>query len=234
VATSGDFHLAIDTTMIPAMRRSRSGPLAQGVLAFVAVVLAHHAMYIVSGESTPASATSVPNADGYWQSIELVVAVAAAGLITTASRQLWRLRRQARRVRLGSDIVPESELRYLLRLFLRAWLRVTALATVLFVLQENIERWIFGAPLPGLNALAPPDCQLAFLLIVAGAAAVALVASLVRWRTLVLRARLRACSSGRPRASSVGSLRQPLDRRPVVRLLAAGLGMRAPPMGSAA
>jgi hypothetical protein len=219
--------------MIPPMRRSLGGWLAQALLALVAVVLAHQAMYIVSGEGAATPATGVRSADGYWQSIELMVAVAAAWLIATASRQLLRLRRQARQMRLGGDIVPESELRYLLRLFIRAWPRVAALTAVLFVLQENIERWIIGAPLPGLDALAPPDCQLAFLLIVAAAAAVALVASLVRWRTLVLRARLRGCSSDRPRGSSVRSLRQPLDRRPVARLLAAGLGMRAPPMGSA-
>lgn len=222
--------------MIPAMRRSFRGWLAQAVLALVALVLSHHAMYVVSGESTAGPGTGAPNADGYWRSIELVVAVAAAGLIATASRQLLRLRRQTRqtrRVRLGGDIVPESELRCLLRLFLAAWLLVTALTTVLFVLQENIERGIIGAPLPGLNVLVPPDCQLAFLLIVAAAAAVALVASLVRWRTLVLGARLQAASLDRPRTSSVRPMRQPLDRRPVVRLLAAGLGMRAPPVGSA-
>jgi hypothetical protein len=219
--------------MIPAMRRSFRGWLAQAVLVLVALVLSHQAMYVVSGESTAGSGTGAPNADGYWRSIDFVVAVAAAGLIATASRQLLRLRRQARRVRLGGDIVPESELRCLLRLFLAAWLRVTALTTVLFVLQENIERGIIGAPLPGLNALVPPDCRLALLLIVAAAAAVALVASLVRWRTLVLGARLRAASSDRPRASSVRPIRQPVDRRPVVRLLAAGLGMRAPPVGSA-
>jgi hypothetical protein len=218
--------------MIPAMRRSHSGPLAQAVLALIALALAHHAMYIVSGESGTASATGTPSADGYWRSIELVVAVAAAGLIATAAQQLWRLRRQAQRVRLGSDIVPESELSYLFRLFLPAWLRVTALTTALFVVQENIERSIIGAPLPGLYALAPADCQFAFLFIVGAAATVALVASLVRWRTLVLGARLRAASSGRRRTGSVRPLRQPLDHRPVVQLLAAGLGMRAPPVGS--
>jgi hypothetical protein len=220
--------------MIVAMRRYLNGPLTQGVLALVAVVLAHHAIYLASGESRAGSTMAAPDGDSYWQSVELVVAFAAAGLVATASRQLLRLRRQARRLRLGGIIVPESDVLHLVRLFLPTWLRLTALTALLFLVQENVERWVVGAPIPGLNALAPPDFEFAWLMILAASAAVALVASLVRWRTLVLGARLRAASSGRPRATSIRAARRPFDRHPVARVLAAGIGMRAPPLGSAA
>ena len=148
--------------MIAAMRRSFSGPLAQGVLALVALVLAHHVIDLASGESRTASTAGTPDGDRYWQSIEIVVAFAAAGLVATASRQLLRLRRQAQRIRLGGIVVPESDVLHLVRLFLPTWLRLTALTTLLFLVQENVERWVVGAPLPGLNALAPSDFQLVF------------------------------------------------------------------------
>jgi hypothetical protein len=216
------------------MRRIVSSSLNVGVLALVALVLAHHVILLLADGGAFFSGAGARSGDGYWSSVGLMVAAAAIGLTATGTRQLLRLHRQASRIRVGDVVVPESGARYLVRLFLPQWARLTILTSLLFVAQENLEHFTVGAPLPGFGVLTPPDFQFAWLVVVVVAASVALVASLVRWRTLVLAARLRATFSHQPKATSVRSIPRTSDWRTVGPLLARGLGRRAPPMVAAA
>ena len=126
----------------------------------------------------------------------------------------------------------EPALGRLARLTLLEWPVVAATTTVLYVLQENLERLRVGAPAPGIAALWDPSSS-AIVVIAAVGLVVAFVGALFAWKRAVLVARIRA-GSGLRYARPVEARRpaERADQRPAS-VLGRSAALRAPPAPAA-
>ena len=157
----------------------------------------------------------------FWRLAGLLLAAGAVRLIWLA-RLVRRLGRtdQDRRPRVAAYV----------RALLPLWARVFAIAILLFVVQENYERWSIGQSLPGLavlesSALVGP--VQVFLLV---SLAVAAAGALFTWGIAALEALVEAGRTRHPRSEESHRPRRPTGI--LVRassLLGRNLAGRAPP-----
>lgn len=165
-----------------------------GLLALVAVWLAHDAVFVVEHGIGAGLARAMRDGghDAYWPAFSIVAIVAATVLGLRAVVRLGRLRDTARPGRgtrsIGgrSDDAAPSYGRQLVRL----WLPLYALVAVAFAIQENVEHLAGHGHLIGAGALVGPEYPLAIPVIGLVSLVAAAIGSLVRWRIAVLEARL--------------------------------------------
>lgn len=195
----------------------------------VALVVAHNLIFLLAYGSAADEALARTGHGEEWQTAVEVVLGAGASLLAVA---IWRLRALgivARR--LGADRAGPVPLAAGFGHALGSlWLRVTAAATVMFVVQENIEHLGAGHGLPGIEVLASSEYPTAALVIAAVALVVAFVGALVRWRRAELIARIAAAIRGLRRPITRSIRRPALDaHRWPGSILGRRLAVRAPP-----
>jgi hypothetical protein len=154
------------------------------LLSLAAFVLGHDLLFLLASGPNFRVAMQQSGHGAVWDTTVMTVVGAAAVLAGLAMRRLVALSQAARG--LGR---PAGALRrrraHLLGQVLRLWAVILAIALVLLVVNENLERASIGLPLPGLGVLLP-----AMPIFAAVALAVAIVAALYGWRRDVLIARL--------------------------------------------
>jgi hypothetical protein len=215
-----------------AVRRSVSRParverIGWFVLAALACLGAHETTYqlLYPGRAYRAAMTLTGH-DGYWLGLTIGLLVATVGLVAVAAVQLHRLHREASSTPALAADEAAGPAGYL-RLVGGTWLRLAALAVLMFTSQENLEALGAGMPVRGLDVILGHGF-LPLLMIAATTALMALVIALVRWRRRVLVGR-------RATAAPTWSRDAARRRRPATvlpapaRLLAGAWVSRAPP-----
>lgn len=162
-----------------------------GVASVAALVLAHHAVYLVSHPVGPIGALErEPHIDA-WSGWSAVVAAAGLTMLILAIvrlREVARPRGGARkeRPRLAAHVVLYAQ---------RTagwWLRLLIGVTALYVAWEQVEALRAGLPAPGLAALLSGSHGAALPLIAVATFVTAAVISLADWCRCALLERLRA------------------------------------------
>ena len=199
------------------------------VLALAVLLIGHNLTFLLTYGPQYGMALHRTGHDGRWdEAVQAVLAGTGLLAAATAGRLAylyWLVRR------LGpSDAVGYVSARTFLAIFLPLWVRLFAISTLLFVIQENYERWNVGLDLPGVGvldssaALGPvPVFALVSLLVAA-------VAALFRWGIATLEARIsakRTCVW--PRVTRELRPIAPGRSRPAISVLGRNLAGRAPP-----
>lgn len=201
-----------------------------GALVLASLALSHHLVYFLAYGEGPAYARAMTAAghDRYWASFLLVVGGSSVALVAVSVHQLRRLARlaEARRVGGATFQVCDGSLGVLFEMILLIWLRVAAVTSVAYLLQENLETLTAGVAVPGFSVVTG-EHAVAIPVITLVSLALATVRAIAHWRRDLLLARLRSIV---PRYRSDARLRRALDRE---RRLRHDLGSihreRAPP-----
>jgi hypothetical protein len=168
--------------------------LRTGILAIVALLVAHDAIFLAQYGAGPdfARAMAEGGHDGYWLPFT-VTAILGGGLLLlralTTIRVLDLRASTLERVELPAPSYA-SEL-------LGIWRGLFPLVAVLFAIQENVEHLAEHGHILGLGALAGPEYPLALPVIAMVAFALAALGALIRWRIAGLRARIATASAKR-------------------------------------
>jgi len=201
---------------------------AAALLALASMVVGHNLTFLIAfGPDYTSKLASMGDGKG-WDDTVTVILAAAALLAITACLRLAFLIRQVRTTspyrRLG--LSGSAYLRTLAPL----WLKLFAVSLVLFVFQENEERWAIGLAMPGLSVLGsvgPISPILVFALV---SLAFAAVVALFRVGTKCLEAIIAAArnrswspSSTLPRPKTAAREAAPAS------ILGRNLAGRAPP-----
>jgi hypothetical protein len=174
----------------------------------VALVIAHSVVFLLAYGSGYDEALAHSGHDGAWGTAVAVVLAASIGLLGLGTWRLHRLGVVARGLAARKrDLRPGSG--GFARRLARLWLCLTGSTTVLFVLQENLERLHVGQALPAFGVLGSAEYPYAALVIAAITLAVAFVVVLFRWRRDVLVARITAAGARWQEASRTARPRTP-------------------------
>lgn len=216
------------------MRSSPSlGLVATLGLALASLVVGHELTYVLAHGLGAGydQAMAAGGHDAYWTSFLLTTGGVLLTLAVAAAIQLRRLGRLVRQARVNSLVVADQAPRCFVDLLARTWPRVALLAVGLFLLQENVELWAAGQPMPFLDVMAG-EHAMALPVLAAVSLLAAVVGALVGWRRLVLRSRI-AVTRTWTRSAVV---RRPALRssRPLARVTVSSHGLRAPPVTVAA
>jgi hypothetical protein len=199
------------------------------VLALAVLVVGHNLTFLLTYGPQYGMALHRTGHDGRWD--EAVQAVlAGTGLLASATAGRlaylhWLFRRLGPSAAVGSVSV-----RGFLAMLLSLWVRLFAISILLFVLQENYERWSIGLDLPGLGVLDSSGSLGPVPVFALVSLLVAAVAALFRWGIATLEARIaakRTCVWPRV-ARELGPI-SPGRSRPVISVLGRNLAGRAPP-----
>ena len=173
------------------MTRRISG-LAFTVLLSLAVLVVGHNLFFLLALGPNFGAALARTEDGRsWDAVVrdvLALATLMAALAASRVAYLYRLLRRLEPAGGASRLSVRAYTGAVVSL----WLRLGALSTVLFVVQENYERWNVGLSLPGLAVLGlfGPLGPVPVLLVVSFA--FSSVAALFRWGIETLEARIAA------------------------------------------
>ena len=167
-----------------------------GILAIVALLVAHDSIFLAEYGNGPsfARAMSEGGHDGYWLPFTVGAILAGGLLLLRALTTVSRLRAQASRVGWLEELPAPSYSSELLGI----WRVLFPLVTVLFTLQENLEGFAVDGHLVGLEALAGRDSALALVVIALVTLGLAALGAVLRWRIAVLRRRLASARTARP------------------------------------
>ena len=210
------------------MPRRLPGFALTGVLALVVLVVAHDLVFLLMYGPAYGFALARTGHDGRWDLAVRVVLGGGLALAAAASLRLGFLYGLVRVASSGSH--GGLPVRTYVRTVLSLWIRLFLIATPLFVVQENIERWSAGVDLPGVGVLASPGYLGPIPVFLLVSLAVALVAALFRWGIETLEARARATRHLRPMPSTFRPPRFRVDSElPVASILGRNLAGRAPP-----
>jgi len=127
--------------------------LQAAVLALAVMVVGHNLTFLIAfGSDYSAKLASMGDGQGWDDTVGFIL-FAAVVLAIAAS---WRLAFLVRQVLAAypAQRVGLSVSSYL-RMLAPIWLKLFAISLVLFVLQENEERWAIGLAAPGLAVLSP-------------------------------------------------------------------------------
>ena len=211
------------------MSRVRAN-LAFLAASLVALVVAHNLDYLVTyGEDAPQALLRSGHGPE-WSTAVAVVLGGAVCFVVLMARRFRGLRALASQLD-ATGTEPALDVDALRRTLAGHWLRITALTTVLFVVQENIEHLATGNTLPGLAVLGWVGDPHALIVIATVALAVSFTVVLYRFRRDVL---IRRIESALRRLYHYAERLEPptfvdIDRRPesIVGRRRAG---RAPPI----
>jgi hypothetical protein len=186
-------------------RARRAGRLRLGVLALVALLSAHTAIYAAAyglGDRF-AQAMSSAGHDGWWVPASVIVLGAGFIVLLHILGLLTRLEAVARTAR-AMDAGPHPRGADHSRFGPEVgaiWRRLFPVVTVLFAVQENLEHLVAHGHLLGLGALGGPESPLALPVLALVTLALSSLGALVRWRIATLRALVaiaRRLRPGRP------------------------------------
>ena len=136
------------TPIIPPAVRNR---LAFWALAGLALFVAHDAVFLAQiGPGQALVAALRMAGHGYWTAASLLL----ISLFVVAGVSTWLRVRHLRR-RVSSLGAAPSRDRAFRRRFLSAWVRLAAIVTVAFAIQENVEHLIAHGHAPIAGVLAP-------------------------------------------------------------------------------
>lgn len=212
------------------MRAHVLGLSLTAVLSLAALVIAHNLVFLLTYGSDYGVALVRTGHDGRWsETVRVVLALVGLLLAAGAARLIWLARLVRRLGRTDYDRRPRVGA--YVRALLPLWARVFAIAMLLYLVQENYERWSIGQSLPGLavldsSALVGP--VQVFLLV---SLAVAATGALFSWGIAALEALVEASRTRHPRSEESYRPRRPTDI--LVRassLLGRNLAGRAPPL----
>jgi hypothetical protein len=193
----------------------------------VCAVAAHQATYLLGfGAEGYGEAVGAGGHDGYWAPLVVLVLLAGAGLAAVTIRELRRLTASA--AHLQASWHPGRELRSFAWGTGALWLRLVLATTIVYVIQENIERVLVGQTPSGIDALTVHGL-LPVLVILVTSLTVAIVAALARWHCEALLARL-ARRTQDTRRRRPQSLRPAMTTRLPRHSTPAARGSRAPPV----
>lgn len=199
------------------------------VMSAVALVLAHNLVFLAGYGPAYGEALGRTGHGATWSSAVLIVLGLGVMLLVAAA---WRLRTLGVLARAAArEAILPSDRRGFVGHLVRLWPRLTLLTLALFVLQENVEHYNIGEPLPGLGVLLSSEYPNALLIFGVVALVVAIVGALFRWRRDVLLARM-AAARPRWRRASGRSVRPSLAWVDGLAgsLLGRRLAVRAPPV----
>jgi hypothetical protein len=174
-------------------------------MTLVALVVAHNLVFLLAYGSGYEEALAHSGHDGTWGTAVAVVLAAAIGLLGLGAWRLYRLGVIARALGATEGGLRPRPSGFVQRL-VGLWVRLATATTLLFVVQENLERQHVGEGLPGLSVLGSAEYPDAALVIAVITLAVAFVVGLFRWRRDVLVARIGA---GRERWHPAARTAQP-------------------------
>ena len=199
------------------------------VLALAVLVVGHNLVFLLTYGPQYSVALARTGHDGRWNDTVRDV-LAASGLLAAAST--LRLAYLSRQVRLIGPVsrVSRPTFRVYFSALLPLWGQVLAVSLLLFVFQENLERWSAGLTLPGLDVLGTTDLIGPVPVFVLVSLVVAAVSALFRLGIITLEARIAARRARLRPAASTPPRRLPTDpRRPATSILGRNLAGRAPP-----
>ncbi len=163
----------------------------------VSLLVAHDAIFLVqAGPGEDLAATLRTAGHGYWALASLALAVTA---IVAATWTWLRIRRLQRRARTLGAAAAATHPRLVRRVGV-AWLRLAAVVSIGFLVQENVEHVIAHGHAPGFGALIGPEYPLAIPVIAVISAIAAIVAALVGSRREALVVAIEAALRQMPRA----------------------------------
>jgi hypothetical protein len=211
------------------MSRRFSGLALTALLSWAVLVVGHNLFFLIADGPNFGAALARTGDGGIWdETVRATLAIAAlTGLAATARLAYlgWLLRR------LGGECAPgRLSARAYARDLFALWVRLATASTMLFVLQENFERWNAGLSLPGLAVLGSfgPIGPVPVLLIVS--LVFSAVAALFRWGIETLEARIAAIRVGvLPHARPSRQVCPDDPQWPATSILGRHLAGRAPP-----
>ena len=204
-------------------------------LQLVALVLAHDLTFLARYGSRFGEALVHSGHGETWSAAvatSIFLALVLAGLAAARLARLGLLlrRRDARSSPIAAPEPRSGSPRDLATRWLVTGFPMAGLTAGLLTLQENLERAAIGGSPAGARILLTPEYAGGLWIALAVGFAVALVATLFRWRIAVLLGRLRAGRPGLPRTASAPSPRTGLVRlAPRGSLLGRRSALRAPP-----
>jgi hypothetical protein len=164
-----------------------AGRFRLGVLAVVALLSAHTAIYVAQYGTGDRFAQAMANNghDGWWIPASLVVLGLGFLLLILTLGGVAHLEIRARASRIGggagqAPFAPEIR---------SIWRRLLPLVTILFLAQENLEYLVAHGRLLGLDPLIS-DSGMALPMLALISLGLSVLGALVRWRVAVLRARI--------------------------------------------
>jgi hypothetical protein len=195
----------------------------------VALVVSHNLVFLIAYGAGYDEALAHSGHAGAWGTAVAVTLAAAIALFGLGSWRLYRLGVVARALSAGEGGFRPGRAGFV-RQLVGLWLGVAAVTTVLFVVQENLERRQIGEALPGLSVLGSAAYPHAAFVITAVALAISFVVALFRWRRDVLVARIRSAATPRFGSPSTSQPRHIgwVERRHASIVVHQGSG-RAPP-----
>lgn len=211
------------------MSRRVPGLLLTAMLALAVLVVGHNLVFLLTYGSDTGVALARTGHGRRWDETVRAVLVAEGLLATVAALRLAYLYRLV--LRLGPGVATGGlSVRAYIRALLPLWLGLFATSTLLFVLQENFERWSAGLSLPGFEVLVSADSVGPIPVFLLVSFFVAAVAALFRWGVAILEARIAASwPPVRPLASSPQRRLRTDPKRPATSILGRNLAGRAPP-----
>jgi hypothetical protein len=200
---------------------------AAAVLALAVMVVGHNLTFLIAYGSDYASKLASMGDGKNWDDTVAVVLVTAAVLPVIAGLRIASLLRQVQNTHPVQRVVPSA--RAYLRTLAPVWLKLFAISLVLFVLQENEERWAIGLAMPGLSVLGVIGSVSPILVFALVSLAFAAVVALFRLSVSCLEAIIAAA---RRQSWSESPLRRPTvwgrEYRPAS-IIGRNLAGRAPP-----
>jgi hypothetical protein len=201
-AVTGDLVVPSPEMALPtAPARARlAGRLRLGVLALVALLAGHTAIYAVQygTDARFAQAMSASGHDGWWGPASLLVLAIGFALLVRAVGGLAHLELRARVTSPIHSASRDGRAHYWSEVG-SIWRRLTPLVAGLFLVQENLELFVAHGKLLGLDPLGGPGYPLALPILGALTLGLSLLGALVRWRVAVLRARTTPMAVSEPR-----------------------------------
>ena len=199
------------------------------VLALAVLVVGHNLVFLLTYGSDSGVALARTGHGIRWDETMRLVLGAEGLLATAATLRLAYLYRRVRRLSPGL-VTGGLSVRGYVRALLPLWIGLFATSTMLFILQENFERWSAGVNLPGFGVLGSTSYVGPILVFALVSLFVAAVAALFRWGVTTLEARVAAARTPARSVAPSPQRRFTLDPdRPATSILGRNLAGRAPP-----
>jgi hypothetical protein len=166
-------------------------PLSRGlaltlVPALAVLVTGHNLVFLLTYGAEYGAALARTGHDARWTDAVWAVLTASTLFAVAAIVRIAYLHHLVRRLPAGSGRRPSGGTYF--RRLLPAWARLFAIATALFVVQENYERWSVGIALPGLAVLGSFGVVGPVAVFLLVSLAVAAVVALFEWGAAALEA----------------------------------------------
>ena len=224
--------LALPTLLGATFRSMRARVLGlslTAVLSLAVLVIAHNLVFLLTYGADYGVALARTGHDGRWsETVRVVLALAGLLLAAGAARLIWLARLVRRLGRTDQD--RRLRVATYVRALLPLWARVFAIAMLLYLVQENYERWTVGLGLPGLSVLGSFDVAGPVLVFLVASLVVSAVATLFECGITELEAELAAIRGHRAQGVVYPvRRRRPEPIRPSSSILGRNLAGRAPP-----